>query len=402
LSPAEQSDVFDLKALLSPMAAEAFLGRDYGRRFVRVPGYRGKFSTLLPWPALNRILEEHRLEPPRLRLTREGKPVMAESWVSSQPNRRKSGSPIPRLNSTALTRELREGATLVLDNVDELHRPIRLMAEALERIFRVKVQVNSYAGFRTSHGFDLHWDDHDVFILQVAGRKRWKMYGMTRPFPLGSDVESADRPPTEVLWEGLLEDGDLLYIPRGWWHVATPLDEPTLHLTVGVNNPTGADFLSWLANRVKAAEVVRQDLPHLAGEKALAEYSERLKTAVLEAWHTDLIQEYLRHMDVTARPRPSLELPWGATPKIVPDGEFRVRWNGVRPAAVNPEGEQAVSIDALGRRWRFSAEAGPLLRALVTGEEFGLRQLAATGGLDDESVRALLRELAAEGLVVVG
>ena len=401
MGPAERSYVFDLQALLSPIAAEDFLRRDYGRRFVRVPGYRGKFSTLLPWPALNQILEEHRMEPPRLRLTREGKPVPAEKWLSSQVNRRKSGSPIPRLNSTSFTRELREGATLVLDNVDELHRPVRRMAEALERIFRVRVQVNSYSGFRTSHGFDLHWDDHDVFILQVAGRKHWKMYGMTRPFPLGSDVETAHTPPTEVLWEGLLDDGDLLYIPRGWWHVATPLDEPTLHLTVGVNNPTGADFLSWFANRLKAAEVVRQDLPHLAGAETLAEYGERLKAAVLNAWHTDLIQEYLRYTDATASARPNVVLPCAATPKILPDGEFRVRWNRARAARVNSDGEQAVSVEALGRRWRFAAEAGPLLRALVTGEEFGLRQLAIAGGLEAERVRALLRELAAEGVVVV-
>lgn len=392
--------MFDLRRLLSPITAEEFLRRDYGQRFVHVPGRPGKFSALLPWPVLNRILEEHRIEPPRLRLTREGKSVSAEKWLSSQPGRR-SGSRIPRLDSTGLSRELRDGATLVLDNVDELHPPIRRMAEALERIFRVRIQVNSYAGFRTSHGFDLHWDNHDVFILQVAGRKNWKVYGMTRRFPLASDVEIADAPPTEVLWEGLLDEGDLLYIPRGWWHVATPLDEPTLHLTVGVNNPTGADVLSWFVNRVKAAEVVRQDLPHLGGNETLAEYSERLRKAVLESWHSDLVQEYLGQMDATARARPSAALPWSAMPKIVPDGDFRVRWSGARAVKVNSEGGLTVSIEALGRRWRFDAKAAPLLRVLVTAEEFGVRQLIAAAGLEAETVRALLRELAAEGLVVV-
>ena len=114
--------------------------------------------------------------------------------------------------------------------------PITDIAESLERLFRVRIQVNAYAGWRTSHGFDLHWDDHDVFILQVAGRKQWKVYGMTRKYPLAVDVEPTVEKPDAPLWEGMLEDGDLLYIPRGWWHVATPLDEPTLHLTVGVNN----------------------------------------------------------------------------------------------------------------------------------------------------------------------
>jgi hypothetical protein len=366
-----------------------------------VPGRSSKFSALLPWPVLNRILEEHRLEPPRLRLTREGKPVPADNWLSWQPNRRKSGSPIPRLDSTALTRELREGATLVLDNVDELHDPVRRMAEALERVFHVRVQVNSYSGFRTAHGFDLHWDDHDVFILQVAGRKRWKVYGMTRQFPLGSDIEAIDEPPTEPLWEGLLEDGDLLYIPRGWWHVATPLDEPTLHLTVGVNNLTGADFLAWFANRLKTAEVVREDLPHVGGAKTLVEYGERLKAAVLEAWRPDLIEEYLSRMDVTARARPSLTLPWAASPGVVPEGDFNVQWSGVRRAILSTDEEGKVSVEALGRKWVFAAGARSVLELLITGEEYGTRQLIAAAGLDAAIVRAFLRELAAEGLVVV-
>jgi hypothetical protein len=402
LSPAERSDVFDLRALLSPVAAEEFLRRDYGQRFVHVPGYPGKFQALLPWEVLNSILEEHRMEPPRLRLTREGKPVAAEKYLSWQPNRRKSGSPIPRLNSAALMRELRDGATLVLDNVDELHRPVRRMAESLERLFHVRVQVNSYSGFRTSHGFDLHWDDHDVFILQIAGRKHWKVYGMTRRFPLGADVEPADVPPAEVLWEGLLEDGDLLYIPRGWWHVATPLDEPTLHLTVGVNNLTGADFLSWFANRMKASEVVREDLPHLGGAEALATYGERLKAAVLEAWTPGLVAEYLDHMDVSARARPSLALPWPATPAVLPEGEFRVRWSGARAPRITAGGDGGVCVEALGRKWHFGAAARPLLDALITGAEVGPTRLeAAAQELSPATVRAFVRELAAEGLVAV-
>ena len=72
-----------------------------------------------------------------------------------------------------------------------------------------------------------------------------------------ADYREAETP----LWEGMLNDGDMLYIPRGWWHVATPLDEPTLHLTVGVNNPTGADLLSWFVDRLRASEDVRRDLP---------------------------------------------------------------------------------------------------------------------------------------------
>ena len=194
-------------------------------------------------------------------------------------------------------RELREGATLVLDAVDELHPPVRDVAEALEGVFRVRVQVNGYAGWRTSHGFDLHFDDHDVFVLQIAGRKDWKIYGL-----------SPERPDTPI-WEGRLEDGDLLYIPRGWWHVATPLDEPTLHLTVGVSNPTGADLLSWFVEKLRANEQIRQDLPQFSSSADQQEYLDRIRQVVASEWSSSLLCEYFADLDAKAQPRPRLSLP---------------------------------------------------------------------------------------------
>lgn len=367
-----------------------------------MPGTPGKFSALLPWPVLNDILEQHRLEPPRLRLTRDGKPVPPDRYLSFQPNRRSSGHPIPRLNSPKLTRQLREGATLVLDNVDELYRPIRCVADSLERIFRVRIQVNSYSGWCASPGFDVHWDDHDVFVLQVAGSKHWKVYGATRAYPLARDVERTVDPPSEALWEQVLQSGDLLYIPRGWWHVAIPLNEPTLHLTVGVNNPTGADFLSWFVDRLRAADVVRQDIPHFRGSGAMQSYAERMREALLSAWRPELIDEYMAHADANSAARPSFALPWSATGNVLPPAGWQVRWNGNRPAHIEIAGDQ-VAIAAHGRRWKFAAAARPLLDLLLSGRECTQDDLnrAAGKSLDPGIVRDFVRELAENGLVVV-
>jgi hypothetical protein len=392
----------DLATILSPVAADAFLSSDYGRNFRYVPGVAGKFSSLLPWPELNRILEQHRLDPPRLRLTREGKPVALDLFIAYQTNRRKSGQAIPRLNATALTRHLREGATLVLDAVDELHSPITRLVESLEKVFRVRVQVNAYAGWRTSHGFDLHWDDHDVFILQIAGCKQWKVYGVTRKYPLARDAERSLTPPSEPLWEGLLSDGDLLYIPRGWWHVATPLDEPTLHLTVGVNNPTGADFLSWFIDRLRAHEQVRRDIPHLAGAEPQRQFADCLRDCILAEWRPELIEEYMAEMDAKSRPRPHLSLPWTAAKDILPPDGCRYRWNGARAAKVASNGAGEVYVDTHGRRWKFAEAARPVLEALVSDRDLTMEDLHKSGmKLDQATLRVFLGELIANGLVVV-
>ena len=245
----EGSGVGSLGRILEPHAPEEFLASSWGVRLLHVRGRAGRFSDLMPWPRLNEILRRHRLDFPRLRLVRDGRPAPVSSFLKHVTGGR-GRTNIPRLKTDELAKQLREGATLVLDAVDELSEPVEELAEGLELLFHEHVQVNLYAGWQTSRGFDLHLDDHDVFILQVAGRKRWSVYGMTRPYPLVNDVEKAQKPTHEPLWEGTLEDGDLLYIPRGWWHVAEALAEPTVHLTVGVHNRTGLDFLHRLS-RVK-------------------------------------------------------------------------------------------------------------------------------------------------------
>jgi ribosomal protein L16 Arg81 hydroxylase len=392
----------DLQGVLAPVDAAEFLQGYWGRSFLYIEGASAKFSQLLPWEVLNGILEEHRLEPPRLRLTREGKPIPAASFVSHQTNRRKSGQPIPRLLATELTKQLRAGATLVLDAVDELHRPIRDLAESLERVFGVRIQVNAYAGWRTCHGFDLHWDDHDVFILQVAGKKHWKVCGMTRRYPLARDVEPALDVPEVPLWEGLLKQGDLLYIPRGWWHVATPLDEATLHLTVGINNPTGSDLLAWFVDRLKVSEDVRRDLPRFEGAEEQAAYLERLRQAFVDGWRPDLIQQYLSDANAKGHPRPHLNFPWSPTADVLPPAElpFTVKWIGTRPAMIEQNGDSDVIVATSGRRWRFAPAAVGLLELLLSGRSCSLRELEERGrGLGVGTIRLFLRELAENGLI---
>jgi hypothetical protein len=82
-------------------------------------------------------------------------------------------------------------------------------------------------------GFGLHFDSHDVFILQLEGRKRWRYSrGPSMAFPhrnhMLSEGEGAFaedfpweeyRPPSEESLESaLLEPGDVLYLPPGTWH----------------------------------------------------------------------------------------------------------------------------------------------------------------------------------------
>jgi hypothetical protein len=356
----------------------------------------------MPWPRLGEILRRHRLDFPRLRLVRDGKPVPVASYLRHVSGSRQRTT-VPRIKSSELTKHLREGATLVLDAVDELSEPVEELAVKLELLFREHVQVNMYAGWQTSRGFDLHWDDHDVFILQVAGRKRWSVYGETRRAPLVGDVEKAARPTCEPVWTETLEDGDLLYIPRGWWHVAEPLAEPTLHLTVGVHNRTGLDLLRWLSERMRASETFRRDLPRASSQQERAAHLKRLREELTEAFDDSTLERFYEEMDARADSRARVELPFDAIPQQRPASLGAiVRLLAPRPLRLKASGG-VVEFEALKRRWRFAEDALVVLRPLEERRECTVAELceSARPRLDERTVRAFVRELAREGLVAV-
>jgi ribosomal protein L16 Arg81 hydroxylase len=389
-----------LARMLEPRAPEEFLDSYWGAGFLHVRGRAGRFAHMMPWARLSGILRRHRLDHPRLRLVRDGKPVPVSSYLRHATGARQRTT-VPRLKSAELARHLREGATLVLDAVDELSEPVERLAQELELFFRERVQVNLYAGWQTSRGFDLHWDDHDVFILQVAGRKHWSVYGQTRPYPLVNDVEKAEKPTHAPLWEGTLEDGDLLYIPRGWWHVAEPLAEPTLHLTVGVHNRTGLDLLRWLSERMRASEAFRRDLPRLAPPAERAAHAARLREELLTAWDDTLVERFYEDHDAHADSRARVELPWVATPAPEPPApDITVRLLAPRPLKVEAS-SGVVEFDSLGRRWRFAEEAAPVLKRLAERRACTIAELheAARGRLALAKVQAFVAELALHGLV---
>jgi hypothetical protein len=161
-----------------------------------------------------------------------------------------------------------QGATLAINDIGGMIPAIGELATAVERDLRCRVNVNCYVTFGAASAFLPHHDRHDVLALQINGSKRWQSFGTPIPFPVDKIRPSATMKP---LWEGLMTPGDLLFLPRGEFHAAVPEIRPSVHLTFGLYEATGVDFLQWLATRVTAVEALRRDLGSLlSGKERLA------------------------------------------------------------------------------------------------------------------------------------
>ena len=250
--------------------------------------------------------------------------------------------------------------------------------------------VNLYAGWRTENGFPVHWDDQDVLILQLEGRKHWKVWEPTRLYPFKEDVEVAPAPSGEPILDQILSKGDLLYLPRGWWHVVYPLDEPTLHLTVSIVNATGNDLLHWFIDRLKCSPECRMDLPHLEGPAHQQNYLDSLLSAINQNWSPDIMQTFMQRRDKAARVRPVLNFPF--VPANLPlelGSSTVVRLETPRTVYLH-DGPGGVEFEINGTPYHAPNALRGALELLARGGEYSLAEMA-----ENTEEPALLRELLA-------
>jgi ribosomal protein L16 Arg81 hydroxylase len=324
---------------------EGFLSNYWQKQSFFCRGPADRFSALLSWTELNQILAHHWRETFRFRLALQGRDLDPPSYADLE------GS-TPRIRSKDVTDHLRRGATLSFNAIDELHEPLTRLAEFFEAFFRGGTKINIYAAWRALHGLDLHRDDEEIFILQLDGRKRWQLYGFSVDGVDRSRLASASVPPPGADLDTMLQPGDLLYIPKGCYHVAVPMSEPTLHLTVSIRNPCGEKFAETGSN---------------------------------------------------FKPRASFSLPWSATPELLPPGrEFLVRMHA--HAGITTVGSNAgLELRCGGRAWRFPQGMQCVIEMLNDGSAVPISRLieGVAGRLDEEMVCMLIGMLVRENLVAI-
>jgi Cupin superfamily protein len=255
---------------------------------------------------------------------------------------------------------------------------------------RERVQVNTYLTTQDSSGFTLHWDDHDVVIVQLAGEKSWDVRTPSRPVPMYRDTAPNSEPSNERVWSGTLTAGDVMHIPRGYWHQATRTTQGagySLHATFGIEQRTGVDWLTWLADRSRENEVFRHDLirysPHKrhAQAQALAEAACHLVTSASP-------EEFLaaREQQQTPPRRVCTRGVFGPPAAVACVTDF--------PPGLHHRGD-TITVLGAGKKITFAAKTDPALRMLLCGQPVDLAVVSAAAGVDAVKLADVLIE---EGL----
>jgi ribosomal protein L16 Arg81 hydroxylase len=297
-----------------------------------------------------------------------------------------------------------EGSTVSLAFLDTVVPALTGMCRSLEAEFSCPFQANVYLTPASAQGAKVHYDTHDVFVLQAAGSKQWTLYGTPVELPFaGQDYDAAIHQPGEPTLEFCLDTGDVAYIPRGVVHDARSTDSVSLHVTVGILRYTWTDLLlEVVAGRALRDPAFRKALPpgfHRAefdraeARKTLRDLLRRVSADPdLDGALDNFIAEFLSSCppvlrgqmaqlaglnDLTADSRA------GARPGVI----FRLRDAG-----------QAVAIECYGRTITLPLQAREAVCYALSHAAFAIRDLP--GRLDEAGKLTLIRRLIREGLVV--
>jgi ribosomal protein L16 Arg81 hydroxylase len=164
-----------------------------------------------------------------------------------------------RINQYRFYEYLEHGASLVINRAENYSPLARELSFAIGKFSQQPTSSNFYISFYSEKNknkiqkeetpFGKHWDTHDVFAIQLMGKKHWRLFPPTLPLPLSHQTSKQHQPPSSSGIDYVLNQGDILYIPRGWWHEVTPMEVDSVHLSLGTYAASLSDYILWALSR---------------------------------------------------------------------------------------------------------------------------------------------------------
>jgi bifunctional lysine-specific demethylase and histidyl-hydroxylase NO66 len=346
-----------LGGLLTPFPVADFVASIWGREILRVSDRSRSYDSLIDPNGIDALLTTAAYTPGAVALIRDGSTVSPSQYQVSPPHFARSRAADPG----AIREALADGWTALVNGVHRANKALRTVCAKLEWETGHPCQMNMYVSPPGGQGFATHTDDHDVLVLQLAGKKKWVLPG----YNPGKG-------------ECLTASGDLLYIPRGRPHAARcSSDEMSVHITLGILAVTKFEV---------ALESLREDggfqtaLP-LGYHRMQSDMAANLASAITKAIASSCLERGLqRTIERLAASAPSCDT-------VLSDANSSTQWaNGTRGdtsyyrcagmfISSLRKDRDTIEVICCGQQVRLPASAEPFLRfALRTSGRFTLSE----------------------------
>lgn len=214
--------------MIAPYNAEDFLKSVWEKKPLYVARKKPKYyKDILTTPIIDDMLRKE-----NIKFTKN------LDITSYTDGKRETHNPVGRAHPHVVWDYYLNGCSIRLLNPQTYIPKIHLMNATLQEFFNSFVGANAYLTPPMSQGFAPHYDDIEAFILQMEGKKHWKIYkplSINETLPRVSSKNFEQSEIGDPILEVTLEAGDLLYFPRGYIHQGQTVEgEHSLHITISL------------------------------------------------------------------------------------------------------------------------------------------------------------------------
>lgn len=189
----------------------------------------------------------------------------------------------------------KEGYTLLFNYVERRNANVAALTKNLELFFGAYCWANIFfAPMNADQNFPTHYDAVEIFVLQLHGSKRWRVYEPQIELPhvalLSPKVRTQE---LNLLLDIEMQPGDMLYVPRGFIHdVCGSKNDIAMHMTISV------EPCRWMDVLLEAAQnLARSNVEFRRSFRVLGELSKQISAEQLEEQFKKLISEFLTKAD---------------------------------------------------------------------------------------------------------
>ena len=389
------SPPFSLTQLLQPVGVDTFFARHYEREALVIHRERsGYYDGLLPLQTVDELLSGVALGSDEIIVADHARNIQAADYQHEDES----------IDAVRVHRLFDQGSTITVRRLQERVPALARLCRGVEGQLSCTCRTNLYFTPANAQGLETHHDTHDVFILQLAGSKRWQTYEPALRLPLPGQRYYWKTPPAgPPVSTFTLHPGDLFYCPRGTPHNAQSAQEASVHISLGAYVSTWAELMiEVLADVALRDPALRASLPPGFASRdfstqALDAHLESLFTSVRRQARPGHVLGQMVDRFVSEHPAQL----WGQAATLREAASLTL-WSmvGVRPGLIYRLSERRGKVLLLCNRRRIALPgyASPALHFALTNESFQVRDLP--GSLTDTGKIVLVRRLMQEGAIV--
>lgn len=232
-----------------------FVAHKWGQRMHR--HHSSELTEIVTMPMIDRVLTSTAMPAPHFGIVAGGS---LGEWSRSVASPQPGFADASIVDAPGALAAFDAGATIILYDARMWGRAVDDLAAGVEAEIGHRVGVNTYLTPGGTDGLPVHYDPHDVIIVQLHGTKRWEIFEREVEDPTASYLpeRNATTGSPEIV---VLDPGDTIYIPRGCPHRTSTPSGPSAHLTFAIVPTTYADLIAMLVTELANTPAGRAALP---------------------------------------------------------------------------------------------------------------------------------------------